>query len=702
MAQLTSQLVIRLIDLVSGPARGIAGSLRGIGAAARSINAVSVAGVGRQIAADAKRVRSAVGAVGASVSGVAGGLGLYKLHRDVYEFAKATNKLASANPDVAAEQIERIKALAREVSRTSLFDPATVMNAANSLARADVSMAAIEGSLKPLANAAMAADVPVSQLADDFVKLASGFGLAYRTKDEARETFSYLADLAQYVSQKAPGQFDDFVQGMKQVAPSVRSLGVSIEWLAGAYTMLDKAGIRNEEAGTAIKSMFKSIVQPTASARGMMAQLGIDPSEFTSRAAGVKSEQLVRRLAAEYGKDFSKLGPELQRILESGGTTVDMQKALVGAIEGQWGKMKPQDARKLTKTVGNFLASGVSAIDPQAWLDALAKRGVTFGQFLQMVEPRQAQRLSNLAQQAGDAGDAARKAMETPLTQMLDFRRGLADQAAEKMMGGYVGAIQKLSTAWTSFIETLDKAGVIGKVANALTSLGTALANVFQGEASLSEWGISLAAAIPLIAPLATGIAGLAFAFKGLAVAVSLAGAAIIKLPLAGIASAIGGVGGTTAAAGAGSLAGLLGAGALGAGALVTLNQASKEYAGMTLGERLRAQRGGRSVAETIRDALDERDSAGKAGAHTAQSFGDKLLAELRRVEAEVRASVSRMIQSLNFSASPSITPKIAPAPSGSATPMRGTTPATYLSPIRTAARGLYADYDNGGDLDWV
>jgi TP901 family phage tail tape measure protein len=560
MAQLTSQLVVRLIDLVSGPARGVATSLRGIGTAARSLNAVSMAGVARQIAADGRRVRAAVGAVGTSIGGIAGGLGLYKLHHDVYEFAKATNKLASANPDVAAEQIERIKALAREVSRTSLFDPATVMNAANALARADVSMAAIEGSLKPLANAAMAADVPVSQLADDFVKLASGFGLAYKTREEAQETFSYLADLAQYVSQKAPGQFNDFVQGMKQVAPSVRSLGVSIEWLAGAYIMLDKAGIRNEEAGTAIKSMFKSIVQPTASARGMMAQLGIDPSEFTKRAASVKSEQLVKRLAAEYGKDFSRLGPELQRILESGGTTVAMQKSLVGAIESQWGKMKPQDARKLAKTVGNFLASGVSAIDPQAWLDALAKRGVTFGQFLQMVEPRQAQRLSNLARQAGEAGeagDAARKALETPLTQMLEFRRGLADAAAAKMMQGYRAAIAKLAAAWTSFIETLDTSGVIDRVASALTSLGTALANVFKGDASLKDWGIAFAAALPLIAPLTTAIASLGFAFKGLAAAISLAAAAFIKLPIAGIAGVLGA--GTGASAGAGTAAAGLG-----------------------------------------------------------------------------------------------------------------------------------------------
>jgi len=547
---------------------------------------------------------------------------------------------------------------------------------------------------------------------------------------------------------------------MKQVAPSVRSLGVSIEWLAGAYIMLDKAGIRNEEAGTAIKSMFKSIVQPTASARGMMAQLGIDPSEFTKRAAGVKSEQLIKRLAAEYGKDFSKLGPELQRILESGGTTVAMQKALVGAIESQWGKMKPQDARKLAKTVGNFLASGVSAIDPQAWLDALAKRGVTFGQFLQMVEPRQAQRLSNLAQQAGEAGDAARKALETPLTQMLDFKRGLADAAAAKMMQGYPAAIAKLAAAWTSFIETLDTSGVIDKVASALTSLGTALAKVFKGDASLKDWGIALAAALPLIAPLATAITGLAFAFKGLAAALSLAAAAFIKLPLAGIAGLLGagtgtGAGVGTAAAGLG-VAATLRKGALPGAALAGLTAIKRdaEKEGQPLRTWLRSvfgigdehepapwQKGGawhpltaaeavrsrfpeQSAADVIRDrfpgpAISARDPAWKKSAEikpwpdqseeaaaaakqSTQAFVANLEAGLRQAEAAVQSSVQRMMQMLSFSASPSITPKIAPAPGSGATPMRGTAPAATPSPTRTAARGLYADYDNGGDLDWV
>lgn len=385
-------------------------------------------------------------------------------------------------------------------------------------------------------------------------------------------------------------------------------------------------------------------------------------------------------------------------------------------------------------------------------------------------------------------------------------------------MQGYPAAIAKLSAAWTSFIETLDTSGVIDKLASALTSLGTALANVFKGEASLKDWVVALAAAIPLIAPLATAVAGLGFAFKGLAAAISLAGTAFIRFPLAGMASALAALGGGAAAVGAGAAAGAAAAGGAGAGALAagaaggavgaaglaaalglalvpigalgTLHESTREYAGMTLGKRLRAKRGGKSEREAMRERLDERDrlaaekewehhppayakpepwpdqsgeaaAAGKrasrafiesltrgldqfggaaaagertskaftesltqglagiewpktaipdqsseaaaAGAHTAQSFGDKLLAELRRVEAEVRASVSRMVQALSFSASPSITPKIAPAPAADgATPMRGTTPAAAPSPTRTAARGLYADYDNGGDLDWV
>ena len=707
MAALSSELVVRLIDDVSGPARGVANALRGIGTAARSITLGSVT---QQFAQSARQLRSAVGSVGGALTTGITGLGLYKLHHDVYEFARATNKLSAANPDIAAEQVVRIKDLAREITRTSLFDPATVMNAANALARADVTMEAIEGALKPLANAAMAADVPVSQLADDFVKLASGFGLAYKTRNQARETFSYLADLAQYVSQKAPGTFNDFVQAMKYVGPSVRALGVDIKWLAGAYIMLDKAGIRNAEAGTALRSMFKHIVQPTLSARGMYAQLGIDMADFTKRSEKVTAAQLVKRIAVEFGKDFSAIGPQLQRVLDSGDGAAEMQTALIEAITRAWdGKMKAQDARKLAKFVNNFLSSAVAEIDPEKWIKALTEKNVTFGQFLQLVEPRQAMRLRNLMSETlGE--DAALKALETPIAQMEGFRRGLADEAALKMMQGYPAAIAKLTAAWHTFIETLDKSGALDRLADGLKALGESLANVLKGEASLKDWGISLAAMAPFIGPVALAVIGLAKVFGMLAATVKLAGAALLLFPLAtlktllttGVAAA--GTAGAATVGGAATATRVAGAGLLGpaltiAGvlaALYGLHKATEPMAGKTLGERLRENRGNRSVREMLRDEfMAERQrlnvpapDLAPQGQETGKTFRDGVAEELDKTEKLIQDYIRRFQDLLGFSATPKISPMFAPAP---ATPSPGTT--------RAAARGLYSDYDMAGDI---
>lgn len=651
MAVRSAELIIRLIDQVSGPARGIANRVREIGIAARTVSGSREHM--KAVEQDLGRVRRGFSAFARPIAPLVGGLGLYKLHTDVLEFSKATNKLAAANPEATADQIQRIKDLSREISRTTLFDPATVMNAANALARADVSVDAIAGTLKPLADAAMASDVPVSELAEDFVGLANAFGLSLKNAADAKQTFATLGDMAVYVAQRAPGSFTDYVQAMKQIGPAAKTLGVDIKWLAGAYIMLDKAGIRNVEAGVALKSMLNKIVQPTAAARGMMAQLGIDPSEFTKQSGVVTSDQLVRRIAAEYGKSLKGIGPKLQAVLDAGGTQEELQTGLMGVIEGAWGKMRPVDARKLSKTVSKFLSSGVAGIDPQAWLDALAKRNVTFGQFLQMVEPRQAQKLSALAAKMGEEGEAARKALETPVTQMLGLRPGLAGEAASKMMQGYPAAIAKMSAAWHTFIEALDKGGVIDKVASGMQSLAESITKVIQGGASMGDWVTSLSAGLPVLLPL-LGSAGAVL--TGIASAARLIGAT--GLLGAGVAGAVVGGGGILATLG------ILGAAGAGAYGLVKLwnyldgTDAKAAGAGATAGSGDANKR----VADAFSD-LNKSNDAATAGQQTGQAYATSLMAQLKQLDAQVAGIVNGLVSKLSFEAHPTITPRIAPAP---------------------------------------
>jgi hypothetical protein len=433
-------------------------------------------------------------------------------------------------------------------------------------------------------------------------------------------------------------------------------------------------------------------------------------AEFTKRSDKVTAAQLVKRIAVEFGKDFAAIGPELQRILDSGDGAAEMQAALIQAITRAWdGTMKTQDARKLGKFVNSFLSSAVAEIDPEKWIKALAEKNVTFGQFLQLVEPRQAMRLRNLMSETlGE--DAALRALETPIAQMEGFRRGLADEAALKMMQGYPAAIAKLTAAWHTFIETLDKSGVIDRLADGLKALGESLANVMKGEASLKDWGISLAGLAPFIGPVALAVVGLAKAFGMLAATVKLAGAALLLFPLATLKTLLtaGGVAaGTAGAATAGGAATATGAAAAGflgpaltiAGvlaALYGLHKATEPMAGKTLGERLRENRGNRSVREMLRDEfMAERQrlnipapDLAPQGEQTGKTFRDGIAEELEKTEKLIQDYIRRFQDLLGFSATPKISPMFAPAPT-----------APTMSPTRAAARGLYSDYDMAGDI---
>ncbi|MDC7784753.1 hypothetical protein PQJ75_00610 [Rhodoplanes sp. TEM] len=118
-----------------------------------------------------------------------------------------------------------------------------------------------------------------------------------------------------------------------------------------------------------------------------------------------------------------------------------------------------------------------------------------------------------------------------------------------------------------------------------------------------------------------------------------------------------------------------------------------------TLGDRLRRQRGGKTVRETLREAFEEErqrqsigwgqgpapystpdpwpdkpvpdrsGDAGSAGAKTGEAYKQSLMRQLDELEALVNTRINGLIQKMSFTASPTISPtvspKIAPAPAG-------------------------------------
>lgn len=674
MGTLQSRLIVSLIDRVSGPAKQAANSLRGMSAAARSSALVATREVNR-----ASRAIVSVGA----------GIGMYRAHESIMKFATATNKLSAANPNFKVDDIREVQKLAREVSRASLFNPETVMDAANSLARADANLEAIKGTLKPLATAAMAADVPVNQLSDSFVKLASNFGLPMKTREEAAKTFQYLGDLATYVGQRAPGSFDDYVQAMKQVGAAARVAGIDIRWLSGAYIALDKAGIRNEEAGTALRSLVKHLTQPTLEARKMYAQLGIDPASFLKGGNKVNADQFVAAFQAEYGKNLGAAAPKIQQVITSKLGSRERGNALMDIVQKMWGdSMKPVDARKVKKTIDSFLFSSTEMIDPQAWMDELARKKVTLGQFLRLVEPKQASRLINLlTEQFGQ--EEANKKLSEPLGSLPGFRDGLANEAGEKMLQGYPAAVKRISDAFQSLIESLDKAGAMNGFASALKAIGDAVVSIGQGTAGFKDWAVGLATALPIVAAITPALVKLAGVLTSI-------GASIVRLTPAFPALAAA----TTALTWP-----------------FILRQATEGDHGTTSSERLKKHRGGRTMTQTLRDSfneerrrlgipetkagvdvwsggakpiehLDMSGEAGSAGQKTGEAYKQSITAALAGVDPIIAAAVQRWQGMLSFTANPSVNPKFGPAPAASNGQKSGS-----ADSFETKKHAMFSDY---------
>jgi len=649
MPSMNANLIVSLIDRVSGPAKRAQASLHGITAAAKTTSVAAA----REINRTSRAVMSIVGAVG-----------LYSAHDSYYRFAMNANKLSAANPDFKMADIEKLKKLSFEVSRSTLFKPDQVMGAANALARADVGLNAIMGSLRPLAITAQAADVSIDEMADSFVKLASNFQMPIATIDQARKTFGYLGDLAVYVGQRAPGTINDFVNAMKFVGPAALKAGISIKWLAGAYIMLDKAGIRNEEAGTALRSMVKSLTILTSEARKMYAQLGIDPSKFLIPGKKVSASQMVAVFESEYGKTLKSVAPGLQKILDQEIPFTQKSSLLMKVVERAWGGgMKPVDQRKIKKTIDKFILSSVEKIDPDAWLKTLADSGTTLGQFIRLVEPRQAARLINLLnKELGE--DGAQSKLDTKLSDLPGFRQGLAQEAGDKMLQGYPAAVKRLGDAFQSLIESLDKSGAIEGFASTLKAIGDAIVAISNGTAGFKEWAIGLGTALPFIAAITPAFTTLATVVTGVATAIGALVGAVGLLPALGIAA---------------------GGAALAYGGWKLYNQAAGDNPGQPKTKPLVSAkdvyRSGMSAialgmpppeepiqsiwssgAKSI-DFLDGSVKAAGAGQKTGEAFKSALEAELRRTDATIAAAVQRWTGMLGFSVSPTITPNISNPP---------------------------------------
>lgn len=272
MANLTSQLLVRLIDGVSGPARKAAGALLGIGNAARGVNGLQ----SRLTAAIEKNDRALDKARGRLIDA---GLAAYGVAKALGAPIRAAMSFESAMADVA---------------KVSGFSDAGIEAFGKQLRKLAVNEIPMSvDQLAALSAAAAQAGVPDAELFD-FTKMTAKVAVAWEmTGSQAGEALAKIksqlqlttaqtglfADAINHLSDNSAASAADLVEYAKRVSAQGEFFGYSKEATLAFGSALIGAGAPAEVAATSFRNMGRALTKgasATKAQRKAFKALGLD------------------------------------------------------------------------------------------------------------------------------------------------------------------------------------------------------------------------------------------------------------------------------------------------------------------------------------------------------------------------------------------------------------------------------------------
>ena len=718
MAQLTSSLLVKLVDGVSAPAKQAATALRGIGATARSIT------------------------TGPSFGGMLGGIAAisaaaWGLQRALRAPVGAAMEFQSAMADVrkvvdfsSAADFQAFQASVIEMSRSIPLAAQGLSQIVAAAGQAGIPRDDLIKFTDLAAKVGVAFDISAKDTGDALAKMMTGLGLTI-------PQVGLLSDAMNHLSNAQASSAADILDVVRRAGADGKMFGFSaVQTSAFASAMLS-AGAQSDVAATSFRNMGRALkagANATKSQRTAFAELGLNSTKVAKRmqkdAAGTTLDVFERlnKLPKYMQSSIASLlfGDEARALMPLI-SNLDLLKRSLGLVanETQYAGSAAREYEVRSKTFANSV---------QLFQNRFEALKIAIGNKLMPV-------LEPLMAQLGGIFDDFSAALETTDKRIGVFDR-LAAAVREFTSGLGIGDLRSNLKALTDGLlgdpaKFESDSAALGKASESFRAMGTACRELAIGIGELlgplpdlfgTDWKTVITWGI--------GLGGAAVGFKALGLALRIIGGALklftgITL-IGGIVSAIGklvGIGGVGAAAsrlgGLGKALKLLSAGiaalsrspsalaaaalgALGVGLYQNLEKndrkgkpdpwevqrqrnlrdamkekpsdsfgvppagGSEEYYRKRMEERnrLRQDRGlppvsspsapsGGGIGSDFATDLNQRGAAATSGEATGQGFRQSLLNELRETEREAGAIVERIVQKLSFTVTPIIAPRL-------------------------------------------
>lgn len=297
MATLTSQLIVRLIDGVTGPANAAARSLRGLNSAAAGGGVVG------------QYQRSLAGMAGAAVSlrentakaaafGAPMTAGLGYAAKLAFDFEKAGNFLEALG-DASASQRAEFEKFANTLNEKYPQSLGEIIRTGNELLKAGLSYSQMMGAIDQTLATAILGDMKPSEVATMISAALNAFQLPKETTEQAIKSTGLVTDRMTYAAVKSTASLRDMGEMFKYVAAAAAATGNSIDDVTAMALAFSANKINGSEAGVALRSAIVRLAKGgTKKGNAALARVGMDIPRYQRGRQTITTDRIVNSLLA--------------------------------------------------------------------------------------------------------------------------------------------------------------------------------------------------------------------------------------------------------------------------------------------------------------------------------------------------------------------------------------------------------------------
>lgn len=266
------------------------------------------------------------------------------------------------------DELEQLTEQAIELGASTSFSASEVAAGMENLASAGFTTQEIMEAMPGLLDLAASSGADLATSSEIAASAIRGFGL------EASSS-AHIADVFAEASARTNAQVEDMGYAMKYIAPVANTMGLKIEEVAAAIGIMSDAGIKGEQAGTALRGALTRLTKPTDKMIGVMEELGISfydnegkmksltemISMLQEATKGLTDEQEQNALTTLFGTE--SLSGMVALINRGSGDLADMTKSFEdcdGAAQDMADTMLDNTKGSIEEMTGALESAGIS------------------------------------------------------------------------------------------------------------------------------------------------------------------------------------------------------------------------------------------------------------------------------------------------------------------------------------------------------